>query len=312
MQNIYISFSAVFPLMCLLSLGYFLALLKMYEEKFYKQINALCFKVFLPILIFINIYKANFDLSRSIFLILFSLVSVFIFFALLAFVIPRIISEKKDSGVLIQAGFRSNIVLFGLPVASTLYGAEGLQTISILVAFVIPLYNVLSVFILQIYSEKKVSISNVLIGVAKNPLIIASLLGFVFTGFAIDLPILVENTLSSIGAIVTPLSLIALGATFKIKEISKFRKSLYIGIVAKLICMPLFVLPLGVYFGLRPVEIVALMAVLVSPTAVASYTMAQNMGANDELAGQLVVFTSILSIFSIFAWISVLQILGIL
>ena len=43
------------------------------------------------------------------------------------------------------------------------------------------------------------------------------------------------------------------------------------------------------------------------PTAVASYTMAKEMKADGDLAGEIVATTSILSIFTIFCWVLILK-----
>lgn len=55
---------------------------------------------------------------------------------------------------------------------------------------------------------------------------------------------------------------------------------------------------------------VALMALLASPTAVSSFTMAQQMDGDAELAGQLVVFGSLFSILTIFLWTFLLKQIG--
>ena len=53
------------------------------------------------------------------------------------------------------------------------------------------------------------------------------------------------------------------------------------------------------------------MGVFATPVAVASAIMAKEMGADDELAGQLVVWTSLVSTVTIFIYVTVLRIIGI-
>ncbi len=307
MDTLYLSFSVVFPLLCMMSLGYSLTALKMFDLPFLKKINSFCFEVLLPILIFINIYQSNFNLSASLYLILFSLACVFVIFLLLLFFVPKNAVDRRDSGVIIQGIFRSNYVLFGIPIADSLYGSAGVQLVVLLISFVIPLYNVFAVLVLQGYSGKKTSLGETLKAMAKNPLILSSAIGFLFIGLRIELPEVMVATLVDISQIVTPLALIALGGSFTITGIKKYKHDLFISVMGKLVLIPLVFIPISILFGYRGLELTALMAMFVSPTAIASYTMAQNMGANDELAGQIVVLTSTLSIVTIFIWVSILQ-----
>ncbi|MEF9971830.1 MAG: AEC family transporter, partial [Oscillospiraceae bacterium] len=70
--------------------------------------------------------------------------------------------------------------------------------------------------------------------------------------------------------------------------------------------------PLAIALGFRGMELGALLAMFASPTAVSSFTMAQQMQADDELAGQIVVVGSLCSVVTIFFWISVLSYFGLL
>ncbi len=309
MANLYLSFSVVFPLVFLLSLGYTLAFFNLHSQNFFNQINALCFEIFLPVLLFVNIYDSNFDLARSISLISFAVATAIVFFLALLFIIPKFVKTKQDCSVVIQGMFRSNIVLFGIPVSQSLFGADGVRTTSILIAFVVPVFNVIAVFLLQLFSDKKPNILSILRAMSRNPLIIASFLGFTFAGLKIPLPSLVNSSLHSIAQMVTPLALIALGATFKFKEMPQYKLELILAVLGKLVIMPVIFMPIALYFGFLGPELMAIMAMLISPTALASFTMAQNMGANGELAGQIVVVTSVAAIITIFIWVTIMQFL---
>ncbi len=72
--------------------------------------------------------------------------------------IPRIEKENAKRGVMIQAMSRSNFILFGIPVANALYGEGSLGEATILVSFVVPLINVLSVVALEVFRNKKIDI----------------------------------------------------------------------------------------------------------------------------------------------------------
>lgn len=291
----------------MMALGYFLKVIGIFNDLFLKQLNNLCFKVFLPLVLFINIYKSNFFELFSPKLILFAVSVVVISFLLLMIIIPRIEKENNNRGVMIQGIFRSNYILFGVPIAQTLYGNENTGTTAILIAFIIPLFNLLSVIVLSVYSKQKQSLRQVLAEIVRNPLIIGSVVAFFFILTNLRLPALIEHTVTDISKVATPLALIVLGGSFQFKSIGKYKKQLSISVLGKLIVLPGIFIPIGILSGFRNIELAALMAIFASPTAVSTFTMAQNANANYELSGQIVVFDSMLSIASIFLWIMTLK-----
>ncbi len=70
---------------------------------------------------------------------------------------------------------------------------------------------------------------------------------------------------------------------------------------------PLIALFFAIILGYRSVELAVVIAAFASPTAVSSMTMAQEMESDYELAGQIVMFGTVLSIFTVFVFIFVLK-----
>ena len=56
----------------------------------------------------------------------------------------------------------------------------------------------------------------------------------------------------------------------------------------------------------------AIFIVFGAPTAASSYIMAQSMGSDGDLAGEIVVFTTMMSVLSIFVGIAALRGFGII
>lgn len=307
MNNLCLAISVVFPLFCMMALGYMLRAIGVFNEQFLKQLNLLCFKVFLPVVLFINIYKSDFFSLFSIKLIIFAITCVTILFLLLMWIVPSFEKTNSNIGVVIQGIFRSNFILFGVPIAASLYGSENTGTTAILIGFVIPLFNLLSIIALQIFSNEKPSKASIIKEVIKNPLIIGSLVAFAFVITQVKMPLLFEGVVSDIANVATPLALIILGGSFKFSGIAKYKKLLFVTIISKLIIVPAFFITISIFFGFRNMELAALMAMFASPTAVSTFTMAQKANANDELAGQIVVLDSIFSVATIFLWITTLK-----
>lgn len=307
MENLLISFNVISPIFIMLVIGYCLRYFKMCDEKTINSMNDISFKVFLPLLMFYNIYitdiKGAFDLK----LIIYAVLIVLIIFVLLLLIIPLVEKDNKKRGVLIQGIFRSNFVIFGLPISIALCGQENVGPTSILIAIIVPIYNAFSIVALEIFRGKGINIKRIIKGVITNPLIISALLGILSILLKIKLPTPIENSIYDISKIATPLALILLGASFNFKEIHGYKKQILIGVIGKLIVVPLIFIPISVLVGFGDVRLVALVIMLGAPTAVSTYTVAGQMDADQTLAGQLVVFDSIGSIFTMFMFIFVLK-----
>ena len=307
MENLVISLNVVLPLFLLIALGYALKRLRMYDEVTLKNINKLVFKVFLPVYLFHSIYSTDLSAVFDIKVILFAIAGLLIWFLILMFLIPRMEKDNAKRGVMIQGMFRSNFVLFGLPVAISLCGEENIGITSLLLGIVVPIYNVLAVITLETFRGTKPSVKKILIGIMKNPLIIASVLGVGMYLLKIELPYTIEKTVVDIGKVATPLALIALGGGFAFHKVKGDIKQLMVSVVGKLVISPLFMVTAAVLLGFRNEVLVPILLMSGAPTAVSSYTMAEQMGGNGELAGEIVVFTTGISIATIFVWVFVLK-----
>lgn len=307
MNNLYLAFSVVFPLFFMMSLGYILKRLRVLNDAFIKELNQFCFLIFLPFILFSNIYKSDFFSIFSLKLILFALITAILLFFFLIFFISRIEKDNKKRSVMIQGIFRSNFILFGIPVTASLYGAQNISSTALLIAFMIPLFNLLSVVTLQYFSAQKLNLLRLTQSVLKNPLIIAAMIAFFFILTGIKLPAVIDKSISDVSQVATPLALIALGGSFTFTSLSHSFRQLSITVIGKLLILPLILIPISIFLGFRNIELTALMALFASPTAVSTYTMAQNSDADDILAGQIVVVSSLLSTITIFLFITILK-----
>ena len=151
------------------------------------------------------------------------------------------------------------------------------------------------------------AIKKVVKNILTNPLIVGSVIGLVALITGVKLPVPIDSAIKDIGKIATPLALIMLGATLDFDVVKSNLKELFIGVSGKLIFSPLIVLTIAVMLGFRNVELSVLIAAFASPTAVSSVPMAQEMDSDYELAGQLVMFSTVFSMFTVFMFIFVLK-----
>lgn len=311
MECIILAFKVVLPIMVYVTIGYILRLLKFFDEKSLKTVNNLVFKVFLPCLLFYNIYTTQIDKILDFDLIVYAVCFVSILFLLLMIFVPVFVKDNSKRGVIIQGVFRSNFVLFGMPVTISLMGEGNGGLTSIAIAFIVPLYNVLAVICLETFRKNKINIFTVLKGIVKNPLIISSVLGILFLSFEIKLPVVLSDVVRDLSRVATPLALVGLGASFTFRSVKNNLGYLSAIVLMKLIVLPVTAISISAYvFGFRGAAIVTLISVFASPTAVSSFTMAQSMGGDSDLAAQTVVFTSVFSIITVFAVVAVTKFLG--
>ena len=311
MDNLILSFNVVLPLLISIILGYFLRQIKMLDDPVVNSLNKLCFKVFLPVYLFHSIYTTNISASFNGRLALFGIAGVLAFFALLMIVVPFLEKENPRRGVMIQAMFRSNFALFGLPVAISICGEQDIGPTSLMIGIIVPIYNILAVVTLETFRGGRPNPRKITRGILTNPLIIASVLGVLLNLLKFPLPDAILSSANSIGRVATPLALVALGGRFQFSSIRSFRRQLAISVVGKLIISPVIMVLLGIALGFRNEMLIPILIMFAAPTAVSSFPMAQQMDGDSDLAAALVVFTTIFSIVTIFLWVFVLKQLGV-
>ena len=314
MENMILSFNVIAPLFFLMVIGYLIAnYTDLADKDLLKKANTLVFKVFLPCMLFKNIYRSNIREQMQGGLCIFAAGSLLLLFALLCLIVPRVVKKENQQGVVIQGIFRSNYVIFGVAVVENMYGSANTATAAILSAVLVPMYNFLAVIALSFFGGKRErDLKKVIIGILKNPLILASVLGIIASLSGIKLPKAADTTLNDLAKLATPIAFLILGGDFDFSKIKGNLKTAGCVILVKTVLLPLIFIPIVVAMGYRNSDLLAALLAYQTPVAVSSYIMAQQAGADEQLAGQLVVFSSIVSIFTLFVTIFILRQMGLL
>ena len=312
MENLILSFNVVTPLFFMMVIGYFLKHFKILDQHTLDIMNKVVFKIFLPVLLFYNVYTTDLGTVFDGKLILFAVTGILVLFVLLVFFIPKIQKDNRKRGVMIQGVFRSNFVIFGIPIATSLYGEGNVGTTAMLIAVEVPLFNVLAVISLEIFRDSQINIKKIIKGVITNPLIIGAFVGIVFLLLGIKLPTAVMTTVKDVSKMATPLGLILLGASFVFADVKKYLKETIFVVIAKLIVVPAIMIPLSVYVGIRGIALLTLTIIYGAPTGVSTFQMAKQMDGDSDLAAQVIVFTSFFCIVTMFFWIYILKSLALI
>ena len=268
------------------------------------------FKVFFPCHMFCSIYGAElgevFDLKLVLFIVTMIMV---VFFAVTA-VVMKIEPSNKSRGAMIQAAYRSNFIIMGIPIVINIFGEEHLATAALAITVVVPIFNILAVVVLEVFRGGKPNPLHILKGIATNPLIIGAVLGLLTVVFRVELPEIAMDVIGQMKSVVTPLALITLGMSLNLKNFSGMKRNLAVCVLGRLVVIPGFVLSAAALVGIRGVPFVILIAVFASPTAVSSFTMAEQMDSDGPLAANAVVVSSALASVTMFLWIFLFKSLG--
>lgn len=307
MENLKLSFEIIAPLLILMLLGGFLSKIQVFDDNTVKKMNGSIFKVFLPVLIFYNLYNSSVADVKDIGTALYAAGVILCAFLLSAVIVSLVEKDNAKRGAMVQGMCRSNFVIFGVPLCVSICGEGIAGKISVAVAIVVPLLNILSVIVLEFFRGGKPSLKKMLKGVATNPLIIASILGIIVLISGIKLPALVEKSIGDVAKIATPLALILLGASVNLGSVKGNLKQIVISVLGKLVIIPFVGIFIAALMGMHGGEIALLISALASPTAVSSYPMALQMESDGELAAQIVAFDTAICIITVFLWVFVLK-----
>ena len=310
MENFLVCLNAVLPIFFLIALGYGAKRLGFLDREDVRKLNRLMFRMFMPVLMYYNIY--NSDLASAIRprLLLYAVAAVLAAFFLSAGFARVAVRDRSKRSVVIQGIYRSNFVIIGIPIVSSLMGDVDLGPVAILLAVVVPLYNVLAVIVLEYYNGEKSEPKKMLLDILKNPLILGSAAAILSLLIKLRLPQPVLSAARQISQTASAFMLVLLGAFFRFDGLRGHLRELAMIAAGRLIVVPGIFLSLGAALGFRGVELAALIGVFASATAATSFPMAQQMGGDAELAGDAVVATSALCSFTLFLWCLIFKNLG--
>lgn len=313
LESFQVAFNAVMPLLLLLGVGWAAVRSGVTDRAFMNRLNTLNFKLFFPFLMFKNVYGAEPENLPTTALMITGVVSLLVLVALLMIVVPRIVKENPRRGTIIQAIFRSNFIIYGIPLTTFVFGDGKASVCGIMVMIMVSMFNILSVVVLEYYRDGgKVRPGPLLLGIVKNPLLQGCVAGLLCYLLGIKLPVFLKEPVFALGSMASTLALVVLGANLQFAELKKNGRTITTVLLVRLLLLPLVMVPLGWLIGLRGVELFLILMIYGTPVATASYPMAQNMGGDGQLAGQLVFVSTVASLGTIFLFIFTMSQLGLL
>ena len=311
MENLIFSLNATVPIFLLMILGFLLKKLGVIDDVFASKMNKFVFLVPLPVLLFEDLSTVDFAQVWNMKFVLFCFV-VTLVCIILAALVSFLWHDKSIQGEFIQASYRSSAALLGIAFIQNIYGNAGMAPLMIIGS--VPLYNIMAVVVLSFFKPDRKKLDKevwktTLKGIVTNPIILGIAAGLLWSALRLPMPSILEKTVSDIGAVATPLGLMAMGASFDLglmamgasfdlKKAFGKAKPAAVASVMKLVLFAAFFLPLAVWMGFRWEELVAILVMLSSATTVSCYVMARNMGHEGVLTSSVVMLTTLFSAFA--------------
>lgn len=322
------------PIVLVIAVGYFLKRISLFDEKFFSMLNKLSFRCCLPCLLFYNIYNVDnlSEMKQYGGICLFAVISILLIFAVALTIVKLTINDDRQKGIMIQCAYRSNYAIIGISLAMTISSGDPKPVVaaSILSSVSIPLFNVLAIIALSLFvgeNGQKISTGSVLKRIVTNPLILGVFIGFICLAIRFVIPAepsgnklftirqnlpFVYKTIAMLAQSASPIALLALGGNFTFSAVARLKYKIIAGVLARTIICPIVCLSAAYALGFRTLEFPALIALYGTPLAVSTAPMSAEMGSDGELAGQLVVWTTLVSAFTLFGIIFTCAQLGLL
>lgn len=312
MDNLIFSLNATVPIFLLMVLGFVLRKLGLIDDVFASKMNKFVFLVPLPVLLFEDLSTVDFSQVWNLRFVLFCF-AVTLICIIAAALVSFLWRDKSIQGEFIQASYRSSAALLGIAFIQNIYGDAGMAPLMIIGS--VPLYNIMAVIVLSFFKPDRKKLDKevwktTLKGIVTNPIILGIAAGLLWSALRLPMPSILEKTVSDIGAVATPLGLMAMGASFDLKKAFGKVKPAAVASVMKLVLFAAFFLPLAVWMGFRREELVAILVMLSSATTVSCYVMARNMGHEGVLTSSVVMLTTLFSAFTMTGWLYILRSMG--
>lgn len=314
LNNLSFSLNATIPVFLMMVFGWFMQRVHLLDQHTTGKINQFVFRALLPALLFMDLSTADFqsvwDTKFILFCFLATLCSI-----LIALGFSLLHKNKVERGEIIQASYRSSAAILGIAFVNNIYGEATMA--ALMIVGTVPLYNVIAVILLSLTAPKEDSKTNpkqlairTVKDVLGNPIILGIIAGVLWSVLHLPHPVILDKSVTYLGNMATPLSLIALGASVQFQN-AKDKLPLVFGIAGiKLVLFCLLFLPIAIWLGFRGEKLIAILVMLGSATTGSCFVMARNMRHEGTITACAVMLTTLLSALTLTTWLFVLKTIG--
>jgi predicted permease len=300
--------NTVLPVFLIIAVGALFRRFRFYGEDFARGLSRLVYYIALPALLFYKMAVSEFNFSQAgeaYLIVLCGMVGC----VAVAYAVAAVLRLSASStAAFVQGSFRGNLAYIGLPIVvygSAYSDSTGVEQVSVIAALVlgmtVPVYNIVAVTVLLAGRQKLDSraAGRVLFETMRNPLVISSVLGIVYSLTVGSLPTFADRALEALSQMALPLALLSIGASLAGPLHRNKVLPAVLSALIKVTVAPLVGVLMLMLLDMSAAERLVAMAFLACPTAVSSHIYSQQLDADEELSASIVVVTTLLSIISL-------------
>ncbi len=300
----------ILPIFIIIFGSAFLTRLKIADKSWMPVLNAFALKIGFPALIFSALSTTTFDFAKDYPLLLVNTLFILATFALTWMIGKAIKLNKKFLRTIFICLVLGNVAFLGIPVLTQIYGPSILPTASLIVAVYLFWYFTAGVgFLDSTQDGVKPKLGKLLKHVLENPLLIAVILGLIFSGLNIPIPEMIATSISMLAASVTPVVLVVIGLFLGDAKFGKIKDWINVGIFSFLTLVINPLLLLGILWSLNmSFQLFASSIVdAAMPLAITPFALADKYNLDKKFIANSIVLSTVLSIITIPLWINLLS-----
>ncbi|HMK43765.1 MAG TPA: AEC family transporter [Dissulfurispiraceae bacterium] len=286
---------ALSPVFLLIVLGFLLRRTIFRKAEFWHPIENLAYYVLFPALFLSTLSKTPFAVEELAPLLLVIAGAIVMISCLLLSVRGIFLKNGPSFSSVFQGAIRYNTYV-GMSAAGALYGQAGVALLAVIAAFMVPLVNVLSVYVLTRHASRRPFSRGIIVKeILGNPLIISSFCGLALGFLRMPFPAVVEQGLDALGKASLPLGLLAVGAGLELGAIPANRSAMFLGSGLKLCLFPVLVWAGLRIAGIQPHTAAVAILYAALPTASSAFILARALGGDYRLMAGLISFQTLLA-----------------
>ncbi|MTI16368.1 AEC family transporter [Rhodobacteraceae bacterium RKSG542] len=305
-----IAVTAMLPIILLIATGWTLNRKKVISAEGWNAMDKLGYYLLFPATLFNNVSTADFnalDVGTYAATLYSTLGTLCVLLILLQPLLKKSLSVTGPAfSSIFQGSVRWNAFIV-MGIAGTVWGKSGLAITAITMALLIPVINVITITMMTVYaSGKAISVKAILLGICKNPFIIAISAGLVLNLGGVEVPQTISTYVNFLGRAAVPLALLCIGASMDLDALRKPGPRLIFGSVMRLAIAPAVALLFAHLYGLDDLAKGLVVLVFAVPTAASAFVLAKQMGGDSKLMAELLALQAVLAAFTLTLWLLVI------
>ena len=298
-------FNAVLPIFLIIGLGFAIKISGFVPDTFTNYLNRFVYYISLPALLFYSIANISFVQYFNLKLI-FAMICAVTMCILLALIYCYICKlELPKAASFTQGVFRGNVVYIGFVVCLYALGAKALEEAAIIVGFFVPLTNMMAIITLMLFGRQGNRCSTVnclMVEIFKNPIVLSCVMGIFVSSVGLPIPSVINNTLNIISKTALPLALITVGSSIQWPVYLGDINVVFVASFAKLVMLPVLGILFFTFLGISGIDAGIGVILLACPTAVSTFVLAKELGADTEVASSIITVSTLFSLISLTGW----------